>query len=81
MSADAKPPISEDEARANRRWLIGVIISVVFGLFGVVMALLSYAEHNKSSSTPAARSAPTPRDTNDAPGDAPRKSRKERGRD
>jgi hypothetical protein len=34
-------------ARDARRWLIGVSISVIFGLFGVVMALLGYLEGTK----------------------------------
>ena len=39
---------SRDEASsADRRWFIGVAISLVFGLFGVVMALLAYADRNK----------------------------------
>ena len=46
--------VSALDARDNRRWLIGVGISVAFGLFGVVMALLSYSRH-----TPAAAAAPT----------------------
>jgi hypothetical protein len=44
------------DARDNRRWLIGVAISVAFGLFGVVMALLTYS--HRTSRTPSA--APTP---------------------
>lgn len=36
-------------ARDARRWLIGVSISVVFGLFGVVMALLGYLEGTRPS--------------------------------
>jgi hypothetical protein len=47
------------DARDNRRWLIGVGISVAFGLFGVVMALLSYA-HRTSPATPRAAAAPAP---------------------
>jgi hypothetical protein len=46
--------VSALDARDNKRWLIGVGISVAFGLFGVVMALLSYSRH-----TPAAAVAPT----------------------
>lgn len=44
------------EARDNRRWLIGVCISVAFGLFGVVMALLSYSR--RTPPAPAAGSTP-----------------------
>jgi hypothetical protein len=40
---------------ANRRWFIGIGISLVFGLFGAVMALLSYADRT----TPPARPAVT----------------------
>ncbi len=41
--------------RDDRRWLIGVGISVGFGLFGVVMALLSYSHRSSPASAPAAR--------------------------
>ena len=43
------------DARDNRRWLIGVGVSVGFGLFGVVMALLSYSHR---ATAPSAVSAP-----------------------
>jgi len=43
-------------ARDSRRWLIGVVISLVFGLFSVVMALLSYS----TRATPAAPPARAP---------------------
>jgi hypothetical protein len=69
--------VSNLDARDNRRWLIGVGISVGFGLFGVVMALLSYSQrttspsasapapaaHGPAASTPATRApAPSSRD-------------------
>lgn len=41
----------------QRRWLIGIGISVAFGLFGVVMALLSYSDRTKPGATPAAATA------------------------
>jgi hypothetical protein len=40
-------------ARDGRRWLIGIVISVAFGLFSVVMALLSYSERTKPAAAPA----------------------------
>lgn len=58
------------EARAHRRWLIGLAITITFGLFGAVMAVLAYTKINgapspaRRSSAPAARprgsAAPTP---------------------
>jgi hypothetical protein len=43
----------------SRRWLIGVAISIVFGVFGAVMALLSYA-HRTAAPDGAAAPAPSP---------------------
>jgi hypothetical protein len=42
---------SRSEASAHRRWIIGIAISVVFGTFGAVMAVLAY--RNASSHTRA----------------------------
>jgi hypothetical protein len=39
-------------ARDGRRWLIGIVISVVFGLFSGVMALLSYSERTRPAALP-----------------------------
>jgi hypothetical protein len=44
-------------ARDARRWLIGVSISLVFGLFGVVMALLGYLEGTRPAA-PAGMNMP-----------------------
>ena len=60
---DARP--SGVDARDNRRWLIGVGISLVFGLFSMIMALLSYSADTKPTAppgakTPAERSADEP---------------------
>jgi hypothetical protein len=62
--SDSSEQISKLDARDNRRWLIGVCISVTFGLFGVVMALLSYAHRSPPTpaAAPAARSPATPVD-------------------
>ncbi len=58
MSDSSEQRSRELDARDNRRWLIGVSISVAFGLFGVVMALLSYS--HRSSATPGAAPARIP---------------------
>jgi hypothetical protein len=77
MNDSADHRVAELDARDNRRWLIGVCISVAFGLFGVVMALLSYshrtstasgtpATHRSSATTPPrAPAASTPGDAGD----------------
>jgi hypothetical protein len=41
---------TERDSRDNRRWQIGVAISLVFGLFGMLMALLNYTARAPSSS-------------------------------
>lgn len=55
MSDSSEQRRNDVDARDNRRWLIGVGISVAFGLFGVVMALLSYSHRSAPTSAPAAR--------------------------
>jgi len=55
MSDSSEQRRNDVDARDNRRWLIGVGISVGFGLFGVVMALLSYSHRSTPTSVPAAR--------------------------
>ena len=60
MTTNPNDPISAADARDSRRWLIGVGISVTFGLFGVVMALLAYSQRTKSYVQPAVH-APTQR--------------------
>lgn len=59
-------------AREARRWLIGITISVVFGLFGVVMALLGYLEGTRPTA-PAAAGMPAKH------GQEPASARRERG--
>jgi hypothetical protein len=49
-------PRSAAEARDSRRWLIGVGISLTFGLFGATMALLAYSDRKGPSAPPAAKS-------------------------
>jgi len=60
MSTDRDERSANLDARDNRRWFIGVGISVVFGLFGAVMALLSYSSR-KPTTSPAPKTSPTPR--------------------
>jgi hypothetical protein len=69
-------------ARDSRRWLVGIIISLVFGLFSAAMALLSYSSRpmpaappgvtpaTKTPSTESRRRGNTRRDRR-APGDTP----------
>lgn len=45
------------DPRENRRWLVGIAISLLFGLFGAVMALLNYSDRAKPS-VPGAGAAP-----------------------
>jgi hypothetical protein len=54
MSAEDDGYSARADAKDNRRWLIGIGISVAFGLFGVVMALLSYADRIRPPLGPAA---------------------------
>jgi len=60
MSAHHDEVPSGADVREHRRWLIGVGISLVFGLFGVVMALLSYSQRSSPTAAPALRGATEP---------------------
>jgi len=79
VSADRDGSSALADARDNRRWLIGVGISIAFGLFGVVMALLSYADRVRPSPGPAtnapAKRASEPAERASEPA-APRRDRK-----
>jgi len=44
------------EARDHRRWLIGLGITLAFGMFGVIMALLSYSERARPGASSPAQS-------------------------
>ena len=61
MSSSDSEPSRGSEAREHRRWLVGVGITLVFGTFGVVMALLSYWGRGRS----AAPSTLTPTPSHD----------------
>jgi hypothetical protein len=53
MSTNRAEPSHGSDARDSRRWLIGVGISLVFGLFSMVMALLSYSASTQPKAAPA----------------------------
>ena len=57
-------PASDGEAAAHRRWLITIVITVLFGGFGAVMAYLSYANSSKAPSTGQSNRAPSSAPTN-----------------
>ena len=46
---DRSPP--ERDRTANRRWMIGIAVTLVFGTFGAVMALLSYMDRDRPAAT------------------------------
>jgi hypothetical protein len=58
LSTEPVDPASLAAARDGRRWLIGISISVIFGLFGVAMALVGYLERTRPAA-PAGASAPS----------------------
>jgi hypothetical protein len=60
MSSPGSEPSADSEARDHRRWLVGIGISLVFGLFSMIMALLSYSERDKPTSPAAAKPSPSP---------------------
>jgi hypothetical protein len=60
-------------ARESRRWLIGITISLVFGLFGVVMALLGYLEGSRPAAPGGGISSPAKRGQEPA---SPRRDRR-----
>jgi hypothetical protein len=70
--------VSALDARDNRRWLIGVGISVAFGLFGVVMALLSYSRHTPAAATAPAARGPAAGTAPRAPSDSATRERRQR---
>jgi hypothetical protein len=63
-------------ARDSRRWLIGIVISVVFGLFSMVMALLSYSERTTPAGSPAAQPRPKAPATEPIKRDSTRRDRR-----
>lgn len=57
----AAAPRSQSDATASRRWLISIMITVVFGGFGAVIAYLNYARRSEpSTSSPSKSPTSTP---------------------
>jgi hypothetical protein len=54
----ASPSIGAPE---QRRWLIGIGISLLFGIFGAVMALLNYSDRTKASAPPVRTATVAPK--------------------
>jgi len=89
---DNAPDHAARDRAANRRWMIGLALSLVFGIFGAVMALLSYMDRDRTTtiyrnrrSPPVAATAPgaTPPAVPVAPSPdpAPAEADKGKGRD
>jgi hypothetical protein len=58
------PSSAGASADTDRRWIIGIGISLVFGVFGAVMSLLAYHDRDKP---PSQLSAPAATATTRAP--------------
>ena len=58
MKNEGDAALSPSDAAAKKRWMIGLVITVLFGSFAAVMAWLSYAGHDPPS--PASGSKPSP---------------------
>ena len=60
MSTERDASPDGAEARADGRWLIGIGITLIFGIFGAVMAVLSYSNKANDRDPPAAPAAVAP---------------------
>lgn len=58
MTRDADEPSAKPNPADHRRWLIGICISLAFGIFSAVMAWLSYAERTRDPQPQQRRAAP-----------------------
>ncbi len=83
MTDPAPPRATRADALADRRWLIGIGVTILFGLFGVVMALLAYRDRTPSPAAgePPAAGAPLGATQQPAPADAPASSTRGSGKD
>lgn len=70
-------PLPGSDVAAQRRWLITIMITVLFGGFGAVMAYLTYADRQDSPRSPA--SSPTSRPTTEPATPAPASDDKGKG--
>ncbi|MDQ3300372.1 MAG: hypothetical protein M3619_27655 [Myxococcota bacterium] len=81
MSTERDSGAPSSDARAQRRWMIGIGITVLFGLFGAVMAVLAYTS---SQQTPGPRGPAGPAgvspDKSSAPSPAPEPAPKNPGK-
>jgi hypothetical protein len=74
MAPQTEAASARSDARAQRRWLIGLSITVVFGIFGAVMALLAYTNGSRGRATTPASTSPrpsSPEPTSSPPPDEP----------
>ena len=63
MKTEGDAVLSPSDAAAKRRWMIGLVVTVLFGGFGAVMAWLSYAGRDQpspGSGSKPSTSTPTP---------------------
>lgn len=58
MTSNADEPSPKPNSADNRRWLIGICISLAFGIFSAVMAWLNYADRTKATPASQRPSAP-----------------------
>jgi hypothetical protein len=60
MSTQRDTTSASSDSSARRRWLIGLTITVLFGIFGAVMAVLAYRNSTITPPAPARTTAPAP---------------------
>jgi hypothetical protein len=70
MAPETETASARSDARAQRRWLIGLTITVVFGIFGAVMALLAYTNGSRGQATATPATA-SPRPSSPEPATSP----------
>ena len=81
MKTEGDAALSPSDAAARKRWMIGLVITVLFGSFAAVMAWLSYAGRDPPSPASGSKPSPsTPRPTPDTP-DTPDTKKRGKGHD